>query len=151
MLTTLALLDSVAAAFVAALNWPSPPPPQPPDFCGRDAYEPNDARPYARRLPGVVADGQLCPGDVDWFAVHLEKGDRVAVSVLFDRGSRTPPPTVFAPGARRPTGTRFEGDGEVGTRVTAARTGWYRVRVDGPASDALPYVLLVWPVVGAER
>jgi hypothetical protein len=144
-------MSFILSVLALALAWPGPPPMQPADFCGRDAYEPNDTRPYARRLSGVFADGRLCPGDVDWYAIHLEKGDRVAISVLVDRGPATPPPLVYVPGARKPVGTRFEAEGETGTRLTASRTGWYRVRVDGPASESVPYVLLVWPTAGAER
>jgi len=141
----------VFSALSVALIWPGPPPTQPANFCGRDAFEPNDTRPYAHRLIGVFADGRLCPGDVDWFAIHLEKGARVAISVLYDRGPVTPPPLVYLPGARKPAGTRFDAEGETGMRLTASRTGWYRIRVEGPETESLPYVLLVWPTAGAER
>jgi hypothetical protein len=102
-------------------------------------------------LVGVVADGHLCPDDVDWFAVHLERGAHVAIAVLFDRGPKATPPAVFAPGARRPMGTPYTSEGEVGARLTAPKSGWYRVRLDGPRTDELPYVLLVWPLAGADR
>lgn len=124
-----------------SLPWALPPD----DRCPRDAFEPNDDRAHARRLPGVVADGLLCPGEEDWYAVRLAPGERVTVAILHDRGESAPAPVVFAPRRRKSAGVAYRALGEAGVRLVAGSEGWYRVRLHNPAPEALPYVLLVWP------
>lgn len=143
LLATLLFSGQVASSLVLA--WPARLPPPSPDACGYDAYEPNDDRPHAHRLTGVAADGRLCRGDADWYAIHLGRGERVRIGLLHDRDAAPAPPTVFPPGQRKSVGRPYRADGEVGAQLTAAVEGWYRVRVT-PASDEIStYVLLVWP------
>ncbi len=53
--------------------------------CQPDRYEPNDDDTKAFSVaPGPYRDLTLCPGDVDWFAIALSRGDLLGVNVDAD-------------------------------------------------------------------
>ncbi len=56
-----------------------------PEECRPDPLEPNDELAQAAKLgPGRTAELNLCPQDLDWFAIDLARGDRLQVIVNTD-------------------------------------------------------------------
>lgn len=56
----------------------------PPCPAGNDALERNDSPAEARELTKGEQKGlRICPGDVDWFAVPLQQGEKLAAAVAF--------------------------------------------------------------------
>jgi Tfp pilus assembly protein FimT len=52
--------------------------------CTEDGYEENDSCGAAALItPGTYLDLQICSGDDDWFAVNLQAGDTVIISLSF--------------------------------------------------------------------
>ena len=100
----------------------------PPVACGADVHEPNDLRAKARPLPkeGVVAS--ICRGDVDWYVVKLDRGQRVELVARHGPGARLDL-AIFPPRARTPRGRRRRGSGQSVLRYRVRRTGNHRVRV----------------------
>lgn len=115
-------------------------------LCGLDANEPNDIRRRAVRSNGEGISGRLCPSDVDWFWLDLERGAWVEVVLQHDAAVRFKRPAVFPPRARKPRGRAGRREGETFTRYRVRKGGRHRIRVEGGARFGAEYRLFVRPV-----
>ncbi len=73
-----------------------------PRTCQPDRYEPDDDRAHAFNVaPGPYRTLTLCPGDVDWYAISLARGDQLGVNLDADPFSENTFSTVIKDGTGR--------------------------------------------------
>lgn len=73
-----------------------------PKTCQPDRYEPDDDAPHAFNLvAGTYRGLTLCPGDVDWYAVSLSRGDQLGVNLDADPFSESTFSTLIKDGSGR--------------------------------------------------
>jgi hypothetical protein len=109
-----------------------------------DSFEPNNAKGQASLVgPGTYSGLRICPRDEDWFAVDLQKDDRLSVAIT--PGDRAGPLAlaVLSPEAVELGSTTGAGvELRVG-ELRAPLAGRYLVRVAGHRGGQGEYVLQV--------
>ena len=73
-----------------------------PRACQPDRYEPDNDQTHAFTVaPGQLTGLTLCPGDIDWYALSLSRGDQLGVNVDADPFSENTFSTVIKDGTGR--------------------------------------------------
>lgn len=117
--------------------------PDPGMCCAPDANEPNDSATAARAitLAGGSGDfeGEICPGDSDWFSFSVSGPSRVEVLVLIEVPEQDLDVELRGPtGALVGSARGITDEESIDVRVTDA--GRYTLRVYGISSDTSPFV-----------
>jgi hypothetical protein len=102
--------------------------------CADAAFEPNNVRDMATRLTsqGRLTGWQICyPGDVDHFDLHLRKGQRLRVDVLFAHIAGDLDAVLFGPQGQVIASSRGTTDNEFLDLPSAPEDGWYAFAVWG--------------------
>jgi hypothetical protein len=117
-----------------------------PPQCEDDANEPNDDIASARTLaPGIAENLHVCPGDEDWYAVALNAGDDIRVSMGFTHADGDLDLLLFRPGVDEAiASSRSRTDDEEVGFSDVPESGLYLIQVVGAAPDAdNDYFLLI--------
>jgi len=114
--------------------------------CGRDAFEPNDARARARNISTELlgareVEASSCRGDEDWYTIWLTRGQLVELRLEGSEVGRWPQMDIYAPRKRTPQGVRRRGEGLQTLKVYAKRSGRYRLKVRGRGDEPTRYRL----------
>ncbi|MFB6141901.1 MAG: pre-peptidase C-terminal domain-containing protein [Halorientalis sp.] len=104
-----------------------------------DRFEPNDQRTNAAAIqPGSFDDLSIQDGEDDFYAVQLQQGETLEVSIDFDHSRGDLDLEVQGPSGFTEGSSASVTDGETVT-VTASQTGTYYVRAYGFAGAGGPY------------
>lgn len=101
--------------------------------CSDDNFEENDdAEQAAETVPGEFADLSVCPGDVDFFAVALERGQTMTVSLTFSHEAGDLDLQILAPGGEEVLAESVTADdNEEATTPAIEVSGDVLIRVSG--------------------
>ncbi len=115
--------------------------------CQDDSFEQNDTAAEASNInPGPVGAAKLCPGDEDWYAISLNAGDDLNVTLSFTHSAGDLDLALYRPDDLQTplADSRTRTDNEVASFNGAPVAGLYLVRVFGANNTATnDYNLLV--------
>lgn len=119
--------------------------------CGRDSFEPNNARAKARNISTELlgqreVEAQTCYGDEDWYTIWLTRGQLVELRLEGAEVGRWPAMDIYAPRKRTPQGVRRRGRGVQTLKVYAKHSGRYRLKVRGRGDSPTRYRLQLRPL-----
>ena len=111
--------------------------------CNDDAGEENDNQQQARRIEEGSLDGTICPGDEDWYAVHVNAGGALSALVEFQNAQGNLDLEVLNPQGRVVGSSATDGDSETVEVSEVEQSGLYLVRIFSPRGADNDYELTV--------
>ena len=113
--------------------------------CGLDQFEPNNQRHQAKHLISLTRHKSihalLCPTDIDWFSIWLNRGQWVEVQLESASLKTLDTFMIFAPHQRKSMGISKDHSLYKSIRIQVRTSGRYRLKVASTAPESTRYTL----------